>query len=181
VRCRRDSPKSSVMVTVSPPVSPSVVAAILMIQKARVTSGTLLSASCFEFSFIIASLSRKSGRLSVFHRTPRLYQNPPPPAISQASTPRPGNVAPPSTTTSRSPTSHRDTSRPRPLAARRTAPGHPAHFANPAPSNFGACLQTRRLPRRRFLYIRRLSPRRPFANPGPAFPVSQCHPTLLDI
>src|SRR3954470_25061217 len=30
------------MVTVSPPVSPSVVAAILMIQKASVTSGTLL-------------------------------------------------------------------------------------------------------------------------------------------
>jgi hypothetical protein len=36
----------------SPPVSPSVVAAILMIQKTRVTSGTLLSASCFNVSFI---------------------------------------------------------------------------------------------------------------------------------
>jgi hypothetical protein len=35
------------MVTVSPPVSPSVVAAILMIQKTRVTSGTLLSVCCF--------------------------------------------------------------------------------------------------------------------------------------
>ncbi len=32
------------MVTASPPVSPSVVAAILMIQKYRVTSGTLLNA-----------------------------------------------------------------------------------------------------------------------------------------
>jgi len=36
----------------SPPVSPRVVAAILMIQKARVTSGTLLSASCLRPSFI---------------------------------------------------------------------------------------------------------------------------------
>ena len=35
--------KFSVMVTVSPPVSPSVVAAILMIQKPSVTSGTLLA------------------------------------------------------------------------------------------------------------------------------------------
>ena len=34
---------SQVMVTVSPPVSPSVVARILMIQKPRVTSGTLLA------------------------------------------------------------------------------------------------------------------------------------------
>src|ERR1700677_1647211 len=33
------------MVTVSPPVSPSVVAAILMIQKTSVTSGTLLAAA----------------------------------------------------------------------------------------------------------------------------------------
>jgi hypothetical protein len=33
--------------TASPPVSPSVVANIFMIQKARVTSGTLLSVSCF--------------------------------------------------------------------------------------------------------------------------------------
>jgi hypothetical protein len=33
------------MVTVSPPVSPSVVAAILMIQKESVTSGTLLNDS----------------------------------------------------------------------------------------------------------------------------------------
>ena len=35
-------PQFSVMVTESPPVSPSVVAAIFMIQKLRVTSGTLL-------------------------------------------------------------------------------------------------------------------------------------------
>ena len=34
---------SQVMVTVSPPVSPSVVARILMIQKPSVTSGTLVS------------------------------------------------------------------------------------------------------------------------------------------
>src|SRR5690348_14306283 len=34
------------METASPAVSPSVVAAILMIQKSRVTSGTLLRASC---------------------------------------------------------------------------------------------------------------------------------------
>src|SRR5437868_9953859 len=34
------------MVTVSPPVSPSVVARILMIQKPSVTAGTLESASC---------------------------------------------------------------------------------------------------------------------------------------
>ena len=33
------------MLTVSPPVSPSVVARILMIQKPSVTAGTLLSAS----------------------------------------------------------------------------------------------------------------------------------------
>src|SRR5258706_11347040 len=38
-------PQLSVMVTVSPPVSPNVVAAILMIQKASVTSGTLLNDS----------------------------------------------------------------------------------------------------------------------------------------
>ena len=36
--------------TVSPPVSPSVVAAILMIQKARVTSGTLLNDSGISLS-----------------------------------------------------------------------------------------------------------------------------------
>ena len=35
-------PQLRVIVTVSPPVSPSVVAAILMIQKLRVTAGTLL-------------------------------------------------------------------------------------------------------------------------------------------
>src|SRR5271169_5483848 len=40
------------MVTVSPPVSPSVVAAILMIQKTRVTAGTLLRASFLNASFI---------------------------------------------------------------------------------------------------------------------------------
>src|SRR4029077_19637938 len=39
------------MVTESPPVSPSVVAAILMIQKTKVTSGTLLKPSS-EFLFI---------------------------------------------------------------------------------------------------------------------------------
>ncbi len=36
------APGSRVIVTVSPPISPRVVAAILMTQKTRVTSGTLL-------------------------------------------------------------------------------------------------------------------------------------------
>jgi hypothetical protein len=40
-------------VTVSPPVSPSVVAAILMIQKTRVTSGILLSVSRCTVSFTV--------------------------------------------------------------------------------------------------------------------------------
>ena len=42
VRCRSSNPNSSVMVTESPPVSPRVVAAILMIQNPSVTAGTLL-------------------------------------------------------------------------------------------------------------------------------------------
>src|SRR5215469_7100531 len=40
------------MVTLSPPVSPSVVAAILIIQNTSVTSGTLLKAACFVISCI---------------------------------------------------------------------------------------------------------------------------------
>jgi hypothetical protein len=43
-------PEFSVIVTVSPPVSPSVVAAILMIQKPSVTSGTLLAKPTSSFS-----------------------------------------------------------------------------------------------------------------------------------
>src|SRR5712671_3607665 len=46
-------PQLRVIVTVSPPVSPSVVAAILMIQKAKVTSGTLLDDSSISLSHSI--------------------------------------------------------------------------------------------------------------------------------
>ena len=41
-------PQFRVMLIVSPPVSPSVVAAILMIQKNTVTSGTLLDAQLLD-------------------------------------------------------------------------------------------------------------------------------------
>jgi hypothetical protein len=44
------------MVTVSPPVSPSVVAKILMTQKPKVTAGTLVDAG-FETSFISGQTS----------------------------------------------------------------------------------------------------------------------------
>ena len=46
------------MVTESPPVSPSVVAAILMIQKTRVTSGTLLRAPGSDLPFIALAPTR---------------------------------------------------------------------------------------------------------------------------
>src|SRR3569832_230713 len=49
-------PQLSVIVTESPPVSPSVVAAILMIQKMRVTSGTLLSVCSAATCCIVTSL-----------------------------------------------------------------------------------------------------------------------------
>src|ERR1035437_6081865 len=54
-------PQFGVMVTVSPPVSPNVVAAIFMIQKTSVTSGTLLkvySAALFMLTISILSTSQ---------------------------------------------------------------------------------------------------------------------------
>src|SRR5438046_932137 len=45
------------MVTESPPVSPSVVARILMIQKPSVTAGTLVSASCRNSRSVISLVS----------------------------------------------------------------------------------------------------------------------------
>src|ERR1700742_3244620 len=49
---------SHVIVTVSPPVSPSVVARILMIQKPSVTAGTLLR-TALSLSFICESISER--------------------------------------------------------------------------------------------------------------------------
>src|SRR6185312_8765140 len=62
------------MVTESPPVSPSVVAAILMIQKTRVTSGTL-----------VANLSEGDVILSVVPCAPR-------PLVSAAGLSQPGRL-----------------------------------------------------------------------------------------
>src|SRR5579863_10779211 len=69
------------MVTVSPPVSPRVVAAILMIQKPRMTSGTLLRDSCSILPFIAsvplplaasaAEAARKENAYNGFWRRPR--------------------------------------------------------------------------------------------------------------
>jgi len=48
------------MLTVSPPVSPSVVARVLMIQKPKVIAGTLLSASPISRRSFIPSVPRCS-------------------------------------------------------------------------------------------------------------------------
>jgi hypothetical protein len=50
-------PQFSVIVTVLPPVSPNVVAAILMIQKVSVTSRTLLD--CSDISGFVTRISRE--------------------------------------------------------------------------------------------------------------------------
>ena len=66
------------MVTESPPVSPSVVAAILMIQKTNVTSGTLLKPtsaflfiSCLDVAFVALLFSYRYS-----HESQRRYPKP---------------------------------------------------------------------------------------------------------
>jgi len=69
------------MVTVSPPVSPSVVAAILIIQKASVTSGILLNDLARLLSFVSPD---PEAVCSGYHGRPRI---PGIPGLSQRLTP----------------------------------------------------------------------------------------------
>jgi hypothetical protein len=66
-------------VTVSPPVSPNVVAAIFMIQKIRVTSGTLLAgcSAALMFSGSLPIVLRAGARLRFSDQDflPPLYRN----------------------------------------------------------------------------------------------------------
>src|ERR1019366_3762207 len=59
------------MVTESPPVSPKVVAMILMIQNSTVTSGTLLRFTCFKASFMDGDLPFNKCRVASRYGTCR--------------------------------------------------------------------------------------------------------------